>query len=1580
MNKNILLLIALIATLLTTTAQVCENIDAGDDVQMLCSDADATLTTTFIAPNYRRTTNYDINSQPLCPPVTYDGSRTFIQTDDEWSDFVIDIPFTFCFFENQYDQLLISGNGMVTFDLTMLNQGNDWQINAADQVPTTNWETNSIFGVYHDMNSNVQPREDRISYKTVGTAPNRIFIISFECLQYSCTTLLSKSQIKLYESSNVIDVRVDEKPVCNAWNGGRAVIGIQNKYGTVGVTPAGRENGVWTPPAGGELWRFVPNGDAMGYTLNWFDDNDATNTILNVDSVTGLPNNSESITVNPQQETTYRVELTLIDQCNDATSVLSDTVIVTPGYDPSITDPIIINECETTTGSGVADFDLDQNALILTGLNAADFNITYHPTEQDAIDNTAAITPLSPFNSAGGITIWVRIEDVGDSTCYTIRSFDINVISNSVSISYPSNSVCSSTNATYLPDTISITGGTFTIDNGGVIDAVTGEIDVVASGVGTDGTGDFIIHYEIVASSCTVSTDFNLAVTLQDNTTFGYTSAYAATPADFCKNDANPTPNPAPAVTGGTYSINNGGTIDAVTGEIDLTVTPASNTPYTVEYATGGTCGNTSTFDITIHSNESAAFNYNVSYCLSNATNPMPTVTGTGSGTFTITLQGGAVGGTINAGTGEIDLGTTPAGIYTITYTTPGTFCSDTETYDVTIYASPLIDTPTNAVENACESFTLPAMTGTSLTGNQAYYTGTGGTGTSYAADGTAVLNYDNTATYPITIYLYDETNTTPNCFDEESFQLNIYPLPTATAPTSNLHTCDDGSGTNTGSFDTSLFESEVLGTQNPADYTVSYQDASDNALVISNPFVSQTQTVTAIVTNNTTNCTQEVDFDFIVDPLPIANAPTSNLEECDVNETGIADFDTSLLEQEILGTQSAADYSVSYQDALGTAIVMTNPFISATQTITAIVTNTSLATNCTNTVDFTLTVNPLPTATAPTSNLEACDDGNGTNTASFDTSLFESEVLGIQNPADFTVTYQDTADVDITMTNPFTSQTQTITAIVTNNTTNCIKEVDFTITVNPLPTANVPTNLHACDDGTGTAIFDTSDFISDILGLSQLPADYTITYTDQDTTPNPIAITYPTFTQSFAAGVSTLDLIATVTNNTTGCMQTVDFTLIKDDPDVSDFSYPATHICESDTANPFPIFTADTLFGGTFSILNTDGIDDGATIVSNTGEIDLSTTIAGQSYNISYDSTGALNSFCPTTTVFTITIDAEVFADFTYPDATVCIDDSNPVPTVTGLAGGTFVIDPASATIDAATGIIDLTTTEAGTTYTIYYTTPNISACTDTKSFDITVIGLPVFELDAQAYLCPDQDFVTLSVQNPSDTYTYEWVNANDTTTVIGVGETYNATEVGIYAVIATESVNFCTSTQIISVGMAEQAVITNVFVNDFNRPNNSIIVEVTGGTADFTYYLIDSDGNEVTHQENNPIFENVLPGTYEIRVEDNQGCSVVIYRTDIAILDYPRFFTPNGDGAYEYWQISNVTAIPYSNILIFDRFGKVLAQVDPNGPGWNGLYLGKPVPASDYWFTAEYLDPNTQLPRSVKGHFSIVRKSSFE
>ncbi len=90
-----------------------------------------------------------------------------------------------------------------------------------------------------------------------------------------------------------------------------------------------------------------------------------------------------------------------------------------------------------------------------------------------------------------------------------------------------------------------------------------------------------------------------------------------------------------------------------------------------------------------------------------------------------------------------------------------------------------------------------------------------------------------------------------------------------------------------------------------------------------------------------------------------------------------------------------------------------------------------------------------------------------------------------------------------------------------------------------------------------------------------------------------------------------------------------------------------------------------------------------------------------------------------------------------------------------------------------------------------------------------------------------------------------------------------------------------------------------------------------------------------------------------------------------NIDLTSLPTFFTPNNDGSNDLWDISSLAGSD-TQITIFNRYGQLLEQLDPNVvQGWDGRYQGTELPSSDYWY--RYTDPETG--RDVKGHFTLKR-----
>ena len=105
---------------------------------------------------------------------------------------------------------------------------------------------------------------------------------------------------------------------------------------------------------------------------------------------------------------------------------------------------------------------------------------------------------------------------------------------------------------------------------------------------------------------------------------------------------------------------------------------------------------------------------------------------------------------------------------------------------------------------------------------------------------------------------------------------------------------------------------------------------------------------------------------------------------------------------------------------------------------------------------------------------------------------------------------------------------------------------------------------------------------------------------------------------------------------------------------------------------------------------------------------------------------------------------------------------------------------------------------------------------------------------------------------------------------------------------------------------------------------------------------------------------------------VEDVEGCTNLTQT--IEVIDYPKYFTPNGDGINDTWNIIGLQDQPDAVVYIFDRYGKLIKEIRPSEPGgWDGLYNDEQLPSTDYWFTLDYTENGAA--KQFKAHFSMKR-----
>ncbi|WP_246073843.1 PKD domain-containing protein [Fluviicola chungangensis] len=292
----------------------CPAINAGPDQTLPCSTPCTNLTATPFATG--ATTTYSVSSIPHTPPIAYNqagGTAVSVGTDDVWSN-PITLPFNFCYYGTNYTTINVGSNGTIQFGGgTAGGSFNPWSYTAS--CPSTALTgAGDIFGVYHDIDPSYG---GSVKWYLLGTAPCRIFVVSFNNLPHfsgSCnTSKFTTSMMVLYETTNVVDIYVQQKDLCSSWNGGRAIIGIQNPAGTAGIAAPGRNAGsTWTVTTP-EGWRFTPTG-TPNYSVAWFQGATQIGT-------------GNTINVCPTATTTYTSVVTY-NRCDGTTVTANDAVTI----------------------------------------------------------------------------------------------------------------------------------------------------------------------------------------------------------------------------------------------------------------------------------------------------------------------------------------------------------------------------------------------------------------------------------------------------------------------------------------------------------------------------------------------------------------------------------------------------------------------------------------------------------------------------------------------------------------------------------------------------------------------------------------------------------------------------------------------------------------------------------------------------------------------------------------------------------------------------------------------------------------------------------------------------------------------------------------------------------------------------------------------------------------------------------------------------------------------------------------------------------------------------------------------------
>ena len=293
-----------------------------------------------------------------------------------------------------------------------------------------------------------------------------------------------------------------------------------------------------------------------------------------------------------------------------------------------------------------------------------------------------------------------------------------------------------------------------------------------------------------------------------------------------------------------------------------------------------------------------------------------------------------------------------------------------------------------------------------------------------------------------------------------------------------DLVLCDDDND-GFSQFDLSVVIPQVLDSQNPTDFSLSFyvsqMDADNGVTPLLNSGnysnISNPQPIFVRLEDVTTGNFDTTTFNLIVNSSPILNQPTP-LELCDFNNPGDEQevFALEYASAEILNGQTGISLTIheTIEDAENAVNPILSPYVNTSNPQTIFVRAENDITGCFNTVTITLKVNPIPSPESNVNPIEVCDDDND-GIAVFDLTYKDTEITA--GNFDWSVAYYvSSADAQMqtnVIPNPtqFTNTVspQTIYARVVDTNTGCFAVVDFDMIVNSLPEIDIESSYDFC-------------------------------------------------------------------------------------------------------------------------------------------------------------------------------------------------------------------------------------------------------------------------------------------------------------------------------------------------------------------------------------------------------------------------------------------------------------------------------------------------------------------------------------
>ncbi len=1024
------------------------------------------------------------------------------------------------------------------------------------------------------------------------------------------------------------------------------------------------------------------------------------------------------------------------------------------------------------------------------------------------------------------------------------------------------------------------------------------------------------------------------------------------------------------------YTINGGTTQLAIldsTGTFSFTQTPTSNTVYqfldvkSLDSSNNVICTNV----------------YNTSINVSVL--PLPTASISGTTTIcsgsnaTITFNGtpnAIVTFTINSGSNQI-ITLDSSGNASIILTS----LSATVTYTLVNVSYPTVPNCTTTLSGSAIITVIPTLTA-SISGTTSICSGSSATIGFSGTPNTIVTFNDGSSNIVANLdALGNATYTTPALTSNTTYTLVSVAMAGSLACLQSISgsTTISISSTPTASISgsTSICEgnSTIISFSGTPYATVSYTansvsqtiplDSSGNA-TLTTPILNTTTTYSLVSASllGTPICSQNITGSAVVTVNPLPNVTISGTTSICNGTSATINFD---------GTPNAiVSYNINGSptltltlNAFGNFSIVT-PNLTSNTTYSLISVHSNATTpSCSKNVSGSamITIVPIPVVNFTPTSETICSGqsslitlSSNVSTATYSWTVVQSGVSGATASSGNSI-----SQVLTTTGNSIGTATYTVTPTANGcaGTSNTI-----IITVKPKPTVvATPTSESICSGGT-TAINLSSGLAGTTFSWTVVQNNVSGASNGNGNSINQILI---------ATGSTTGTAVYSITPTVNGCSgNTINVTVnVSTMPNVTANPLQST-ICSGETAN---IGLSSVQSGTAFSwVVVQNGVSGAQSGSGNSIAQNLFATGLLQgtaTYTITPSNNGCLGT--PVSLVITVnpkpTVTTPLLVD-------ICSDNATNINLGSNISGTTFdwTVDQtgvSGATAGSGASIVQNLTNNGTNVGTVLYTViPTNNGCTGNPIVIVVKVNpLPSFTLN-DGVVCLDQagnpiESHVFTTGLSDITYDFQWFFQGNLIPLQNQSS-ISSSQPGVYEVIATNTMTGCIS-DMVTANLVASIPAQSIQINHSLAFSDSPFVEVivNGGNGTYQFQL-----------DNGPIqlsntFSNILFGEHTIKVTDILGCTYL--SNNFTIIGYPKFFTPNGDGYNDTWNINGLENNNSTNITIFDRFSKLIKQIKPNSVGWDGTFNGQLLPSTDYWFSVDYVENGQN--KIFKSHFSLKR-----